>query len=516
MRRTLILVVLLCSFGLAAQEAAPVAPSRLTGLDEFVEQLRAQWNLPGMAVGIIQDGKIVFAKGYGYRDVERKLPVTTKTLFAIGSTSKSFTSLSLAILKDQGKIDWDKPIRHYLPTFQVQDPVASARLTLRDLLAHRSGLARHDLVWYSANFSSKDIFDRLRYLEMARDYRSAYEYNNLMYAVAGYLAGEVSGLGWEKLVQQSILDPLGMASTNFHVVDSEKAPDHALPYDEEKGIIKRIPFKALGGIGPAGGINSNLDDMLRYALMLLNKGKYGDRRLVSEAGLKQIQTPQTAMGTPMPFSELGYPSYGMGWVIHSYRGHLYVWHNGGINGFYTMLGLLPNDNVGLVILSNRLGHPASDILTYNIFDRLLGLDQVPWNQRYKELEAKQKQAEKDKQKDAAAVRKPGTHPSHELKDYAGKYENAGYGTLAITFADGKLKATLNELSVPLEHYRYDVFVVPAEGGDGDGFGEVKLSFFTNLEGEIESVAAPLQPGVSDIVFKRVVDKPEKAKSAAAN
>jgi CubicO group peptidase (beta-lactamase class C family) len=230
--------------------ATPAAP--LNGFDQFVDELRAQWNVPGMAVGIIQNGKIILAKGYGYRDLEQKLPVTPKTLFAIGSTSKSFTSLSLAILNDQGKVDWDKPVRQYLPAFQVQDPIASERLTLRDLLSHRSGLARHDLVWYSSSFTSGQIFDRVRYLEMNKDFRSAYQYNNLMYTVAGYLGGEVSGLGWEKLVQQSILDPLGMKSTNFHVADSEKSPDYALPYSEKRGSVKRIPFKPVEGIGPAG------------------------------------------------------------------------------------------------------------------------------------------------------------------------------------------------------------------------------------------------------------------------
>ncbi len=511
MRKTVVVLVFLCVSLAAAQQAQTTAPPTLDGFDEFVNSVRQQWNVPGLGLGIIQNGKVIFAKGYGFRNVEQKLPVTTRTLFPIGSTSKSFTALALAILHDDGKIDWDTPVRQYLPAFQLQDQVATERLTLRDLLTHRTGLARHDLVWYSSNFTRKQMFERLRYLEMSKDLRSTFQYNNLMFMTAGYLAGEVSGLGWEGLVRKRIFDSLDMKASNFSDADSQKSPDYSLPYAEVKGAVKQIPFKPIEEIGPAGGINSNIDEMLHYAQMLLDKGKYAGKQIVSEAGVKQVHSPQMVMGTAPRFAELGYPAYGMGWVIQSYRGHHYVWHNGGIDGFYTLFCLLPNDNLGLVILSNRLGHPAAEIVAYNVFDRLLGLEPVGWNQRFKDEEAKQKKAEEEQAKKASSTSKLGTHPAHDLKEYAGKYENPGYGTVTVTFAGDKLTLALNNISAPLAHYHYEVFTTPE---DSETVPQIKVQFNTNMDGEVDGVAIPLQPGVNDIVFKRVTEQSEKKTATA--
>ncbi len=505
MRKRLVVLAFLCgSLAAAAQQTQTSAPGKLDALDEFVNRVREHWNVPGLGLGIIQNGKVIFAKGYGFRNVEQKLPVTTRTLFPIGSTSKSFTALALAVLSDDGKVDWDTPVRQYLPAFQLQDQVATERMTVRDLLTHRSGLARHDLVWYSSSFTRKQMVERLRYLEMSKDFRSTFQYNNLMFMTAGYLAGEVSGLGWEGLVRKRLLDPLDMRATNFSDADSQQSPDYALPYAEIKGVVKRVPFKPIEEIGPAGSINSNIEEMLHYAQMLLDKGQYGGRQVVSEAGVKQVHSPQMVMGTAPRFAELGYPAYGMGWVIQSYRGHHYVWHNGGIDGFYALFCLLPNDNLGLVILSNRLGHPAAEIVAYNVFDRLLGLEPIAWSQRFQDEATKQKRAEEEQAKKASAARKPGTHPAHELKDYAGKYENPGYGTVTITLANDQLSLALNNLTAPLTHYHYEVFISPE---DSETMPPVKLQFNTNADGDVDGVAIPLQPGVNDIVFKRVVEKP---------
>ncbi len=495
-----VLLVLVAALAFAKDGPIP----ELRDLDHLITESAAQWHVPGMAVGIVRDGKVVFAQGYGYRNLEQKLPVTTKTLFPIGSVSKSFTALSIAVLNDRGKLAWDTPVRQYLPTFQLKDSVASERATVRDLLSHRTGLARHDVLWYSSDFTRKDIFERLQYLDMSKDFRSAYQYNNLMVMTAGYLAGEVSGGSWEKLVRETIFTPLDMAASNFDDADSQKSEDYALPYAEVKGAIKPIPFKPVHAIGPAGGINSNLDEMLHYTLMLLANGKYGDKRIVSESALKEIQSPQTVMGTSPRFTELGYPAYGMGWVVQAYRGHNYIWHNGGIDGFYSLVCLLPNDNIGLVILTNRLGHSASEVIAYSIFDRLLHLEPLPWGERFEALEAKGKQAAAEEEKQAVADRKPGTHPSHELREYAGTYENPGYGTARVTFANGKLSFALNTLSAPIEHYHYDVFMTPND--DENMLALTKLRFNTGSNGEIESLAIPLQPDVADIVFRRIEEK----------
>ena len=496
--RLLVILLFLATLSLAQQSNTDAA--KLQGIDGFAQQLLKEWNVPGMGMGIIHNGTIVMAKGYGYRDLEEKKPFTTKTLFPIGSTSKSFTALALAILKDKGKLDWDDRVRQYLPSYELSDPVASERMTIRDLLLHRSGLARNDLMWYGSGLTRKQIFDRLKYLSMGKGFRNTFDYNNLGYMTAGYLAGEVAGSSWEDLVRSSILTPLGMTTTNFSDTDSAKSQDYALPYDEVNGKLERIPFASTEAIGPAGSIHSSIDEMLHYAEMLLAHGKYDGKQIVSEANLTTIQSPQIVTGAPSPYPEQSAPVYGMAWVIQTYRGHRFVWHNGGIDGFYTMLALLPDDNIGVVIFADRLDPRApAEVLLRNVFDRMLDMTPVDWDSRFHEAEAKGKKAEDAELKKTEEERKPGTQPSHPLKDYAGTYTHPAFGNVVVTLEGDHLKFALNQMSAPLEHYHYDVFIVPHSQRR---LGDLKVRFETAMSGDIDSVVVPLEGDIPDIVFKR--------------
>lgn len=246
----------------AAAQAAQAEPAaKLQGIDDLVAQAMEEWKVPGLALGIVKDGKVIYAKGYGFRDVEHKLPVRTDTLFPIGSISKSFTSLAFAMLNDEGKVDWDKPIRTYLLEFQLYDPVASERATPRDLFSHRTGLPRHDIVWYSSDFSRADMVSRLKYLKPTKDFRSAYQYNNLTIMTMGYLEGKLTGLGWEGTIREKIFTPLGMTHSDLSVEDIEKTDNHALPYELKKEVVTQVPFHNIDTIGPAGSINSSIADM---------------------------------------------------------------------------------------------------------------------------------------------------------------------------------------------------------------------------------------------------------------
>ena len=496
-------IVLFFSSISIAQQSQPDT-AKLQGIDSFANQLLTEWKVPGLGIGIVHDGTVVLEKGYGYRDLEQKLPFTARTLFPVGSTSKSFTALALAILKDQKKLDWDDRVRQYLPSYELADPVASERMTIRDLLLHRSGLARNDMLWYSSDFTRKQIFDRLKYLEMGKGFRNRFDYNNLGYMTAGYLAGEVAGSNWEQLVRTSILDPLQMTSTNFSDADSAKSPDYALPYDEVDGKVERIPFASTAAIGPAGSVHSSIDEMMHYAEMLLSGGKYNGKQIVSEANLKTIQSPQIVMGAPSPYPELSDPVYGMGWVIQTYRGHHYIWHNGGIDGFYTLLALLPDDHLGVVVFTNRLDRTAAEVLARNVFDRMLGMPPVDWDSRFRETAAKVTEAENAERKKIADERKPGTQPSHPLKDYTGTYTHPAYGTVTVSIEGDHLRIALNRLSAPLEHFNYDVFIVPHPQRT---LGDLMVRFQTATSGEIDSVALPLEEDIHDIVFKRA--KPAK-------
>ena len=498
-----------------AAPAAPPAPatpaSKLQGLDALADQAMKQWKVPGVAIAVVQDGKVIYAKGYGYRDLENKLPVTTATLFPIGSITKSFTALTFAILKSEGKVDWDKPVRDYLPEFQMNNPVATEHATPRDLFSHRTGLPRHDLVWYSSDFSREDMVARLRYLKPYKDFRSAYHYNNLTIMTMGYLEGKVSGLGWEGAIREKIFTPLAMTHSNLSVVDIEKSDDHALPYELKKEVVTKVPFHNIDAIGPAGSINSSVDDMSHYLAFQLGDGKYDGKQIAAESDLHEMHSPQTAIPDPPPaFSlpGLGHFSYGLAWVATSYRGHNLVWHNGGIDGFYALLSMLPDDHMGVVVLTNLPHGQTPEVLAYNVYDRLLGLDQMPWFDRFKDLEAKGKHEEEEAKKNKHDDRIPGTHPSHNLADYAGEYRHPGYGVIKIAQKGDALELSVNKLGpFPLQHFHYDIFQVP-EDSDNIASGE-KFQFDMNKDGVIDRISANFEPALGeDIVFTKPPQKPK--------
>ena len=493
----------------AAQGAPQPAQSKIVSdLDSFVVAQTQRWKVPGVAIAVVQNGQVIYSHGYGLRDVKDNLPVTSRTIFAIGSISKSFTALSMGMLNDAGKLDWDKPVRQYIPDFQMYDPVASERMTPHDLISHRVGMAGHDLVWYSSDFSREELVHRLRFLQSDHDFRSGYHYNNMLVMTAGYVVGRVAGGSWEDFVRTRIFQPLQMNASNFSVADTEKTSDYSHPYakNEKTGVVSEIPFHPLEPVGPAGSINSNVEDMAKYAIFQLGNGKSGDRTLVSEANLKLNHTAQVPMPGGLPWKEIGPRSYGMGWVVTSYRGHPLWWHNGGIDGFYALLALLPDENFGVVILTNLLGDdPVPEIVSYHLYDRLLGLEPIDWAKRYQDLEQKQKAAEDEERKKEASEHKANTHPSHDLNAYAGRYENPGYGVMTIQRQGDALTGTLNKLSFPLQHYEYDVFETPDDPIATVDIG--KLRFQTGMNGDIDSIAAPFEPEAPEIIFTRV---PEKA------
>ncbi len=485
---------------LVAAAAALAVGQKLNGFDAFANQELRDWKCDGFAMAIVQDGKVILSKGYGLRDVKKNLPVTTKTLFAIGSATKSFTVTSLGVLVDQGKLDWDKPVRDYLPDFRLWDQFATERMTPRDLVTHRSGLPRHDLMWYNSPFSRQELFDRLRYLEPNKDFRTTFQYQNLMFMTAGYLAGHVAGTTWEQLVRKSIFEPLGMTSSNFSITESQKSADFSRGYQVVNDIPTDMPFRNIDSIGPAGSINSNIEDMTKYVMMHLAKGK----GVVSATNEMQMMMPQMAIQAPSPDKEVGDLSYGMGFFVTTYRGHKFVHHGGNIDGFSALVAFLPEDNIGLVILTNQNSSPLPAVVAYNVWDRLLGLDQVDWTARVKHSRALTKASEQDAKQKGYTTQRTGTHPSHDLPEYAGEYEHPGYGIVKIENASGALKIDYHGLGGTLRHFHYDVFEVPKD--DANPFSEEKVQFHTNLAGEIDSLGIPFESTLKDITFIKLADR----------
>lgn len=481
----------------------PVGVAMVNDLDAYIVRVMEEWKVPGLAIAVVHDGEVILSKGYGYRDVDEQWPVTDRTLFAIGSISKSFTVTLLGMLEDEGKLDWDEPVRRYLPDFRLYDEVATEYMTPRDLVTHRSGLPRHDLLWYGSALTRRELYERLRYLEPSREFRAAWQYQNLMFMTAGYLAERIEGRSWETLVRERILEPLGMSRSNFSVVDMQKADDFAYPYHETDGIVRQIDFRNIDEIGPAGSINSSVREMIDYVQFHIDKGNVGDEHLLSRSNAEQMQMPQMAIQGTVPYDELGHTSYGMGFFVTTYRGRKLVHHGGGIDGFISLLSFMPRERVGMIVLTNMTGNnPVPTLVTRGVYDRVLGLEPIDWISRAKEQEAEAEESAAPASEGDERVE--GTTASHALAEYAGNYAHPAYGMIEIAAEDDGLVATFHGESSRLERIHYDVFELPEN--PLIPFSGLRVLFRYDKRGDINELLVPLEPTVDDIVFARVAEE----------
>jgi CubicO group peptidase (beta-lactamase class C family) len=499
----------------AAQAARPLAQTAapLADLDAAVTKMMANWKVPGVAIAIVKDGKVILSKGYGLRDVKNNLPVTTNTMFPIASITKSFTVATLASLASEGKLSWDKPVRDYLPEFRMNDDVLTARITTRDLVTHRTGLPRHDATWYNVEMPRADIVGLLRYLDASKDLRETFQYNNLMFLTAGYLGGRLAGGTWEDAVRARVFKPLGMTSSNFSVDESKKSPDWAHAYQkDDREDVHEVPVLKADDVGPAGSINSNLDDMTQYLLMYLNGGRHGDTQVISQSDIRQMTSPHMIIPTTGIDPELGFNHYGMGLFVTTYRGHTIVHHGGNLDGFSLLLSFLPDDKAGVVILTNMDGTSLREVLTYHIYDRLLGLDRVDWNGRLMARYLAEKKAEDEATAKNYIPRREGTRPAHAMDEYVGDYAHPAYG--AISIARGTKETDLNVSyhgsTSTAAHWHYEQWKIPQNALDR--LARTDLAFNTDRQGNIASVSVPLEPTVKDIVFARQADRRMRERS----
>lgn len=479
------------------------AKDLLENFDPTIEKAIEDYGVPGLAIGVVVDGHLVYAKGFGYRDVEEKLPMTAETLFPIGSCTKAFTTFAVGNLVDEGRIEWDQPVIDILPEFRLWDQYATTNVTLRDLLTHRTGMPRHELVWYNSKMSKEEMLKRIRFLQPSFDLRSRYQYGNLMYFIAGLAMERATNKKWEDLVSERILLPLGMKNTNFSVDEMQKSENFAFPYLERKNTLKRMPFRNLSLISAAGCINSNVTDLSHWLKMLLAGGTYKSQALISPATLQELLAPQVIVPGVPETKESLLCAYGIGWVVFSYLGHYFVSHDGVSDGFTSMAGLLPAENIGIVILSNKNMTAFPRYLSFQIIDCLLELPYHDWIQEGLENIRKNKQSLKEKTMEEDLSRKKGTNPTHPLSDYVGIYEHPGYGKLEIALENNKLEAIYNELTFILDHWHYDVFRITEEKQDmAVSFEGKRFTFCNNADGDIGELIVPFEPVADDIVFKK--------------
>ena len=482
---------------------------KLGDLREHIEKALEHWKVPGVAVSIVKDGKVVLAEGYGYKDVENKVPMTPDTVLPIGSASKSFTSMAAAMLVEEGKMGWDTPVTEYIPAFKMYDPVATQLVNVRDMLCHRTGMPRHDLMWAISDhntFTREDLIRRVRYLESSAQFRQKAQYQNHMFATVGYAIEKVSGKTWEEFVQEKIMDELKMTDSNFSVADSQKTADFGLPYrhDDEKNIIP-ANFMELGAPGPAGSINSTANDMTKWMLMQLNNGKVGEKQLISEELLTEMHKPQMHyVILPFAFPEMQFPSLGLGWFTDVYRGSKMIHHGGNVTGFTALCALLPEENLGICILANMNSTFITYALRNEVFDRAMGITDGNWHVRFKD-EIDKLYGAMDEGKNALVDAKiPNTKPSLEISGYYGEYEHPGYGIVIVSKGakEGDLTATFNSTKLALEHYHYDQFLLSL-----DEYNTKLPSRFTiGVDGKVESLGVPFEGEIGkDIAFTRKIE-----------
>lgn len=496
---SVLILLLFVQVGIAQQ--APPEPD----FDAYVEKAMKDWEVPGLAIAVVKDDRIVFAKGYGVRELGGTAAVNEQTLFAIGSSSKAFTAAAVAMLVDEGRVKWDDPVTKYLPGFQLFDPYSTRELTVRDLVTHRSGLERGDLLWYASPYDRNEVLRRVRFLKPSWSVRSRFGYQNIMYLAAGQLQPAVTGKEWDDIVRERIFVPLGMNASSTSIRKFAGIDNVASPHSKIDDKLQKVAWRNIDNIGPAGSINSNVIDMAQWLRMNLGGGMYENKKILSAASVKEMQTPQTVIriegNNERLYPEAHFLTYGLGWFLSDFRGRKLVEHGGAIDGMRAEVAMLPEEKLGVVILTNRHGSVLPHVLMYRVFDAYLNVGaKRDWSaemlKKISALEAVAKAAEKKLEDD----RVKGTSPSLALEKYAGTYQNEMYGETKFVLKDGKLTSEFGpNFNGALEHWHYDTFrVVWRDRMEGKGFVVFKL----NAKGAPEVVTIE---GIGD--FTRMPDKP---------
>ena len=451
---------------LSAAPAAAQHSTRVPGvaeLDAYVAQTVKAWHVPGLAIAVVKDDSVVFAKGYGVRELGRPDAVDSGTRFAIGSTTKAMTAVALGMLVDAGKVRWDDPVIRHLPGFRVADPYVTRELTVRDLLTHRGGLGNADQLWYNTDYSTDEVVRRLATLEPAYSIRSRFIYQNIMYAVAGQVIAAASGMSWAEFLRTRIFQPLGMNATEATLGAVQGKPNVAVPHAEIRDTIRPVANRPVGAVAAAGSVWSSVGDMAKWMRFVLDSGRVGGQRLLSAASYREIMSPQVvAPQETYPALSIVKPhffTYGLGWFLQDYAGQAVAMHTGSIDGMSALIGLIPDRRVGVYVLANLDHAELRHALMYRVFDSYSGNPPRDWSTElhalFDRLEAQAAAAEKAQ----AQRRVANTQPTLPLDRYAGTYTNATYGSTTVSMLDGKLHLAFGRGSAsPLTHWQYDTFM----------------------------------------------------------
>ena len=498
------LALVIASIGVAQQD------KRLKGVEAELKAIMEATKAAGFAVAVVEGNRVVYAQGFGYSNYEKKIPVDANTLFAIGSVSKSFTSSILGQLRQESKLSFDDSPIKYIPDLRFYSDEMNRGITIKDMMCHRTGLPRHDMSWYLFPTHSKDsLMSRIAYLEPFTSVRSQWHYNNFMYLVQGVITERITGKSWEENIKERLLIPLEMTRSNTTINEMKSSPNAALGYGLKKdSVIYRESYYDIAAMGPAGSINSSVNDMSTWLITWLNKGKYKGKQILPESYVAEAISSQMVIKGALPDKE--YPdiylsNYGYAWYISSYRGHYQVAHGGNIDGFSANMAFFPSDSLGIVVLTNQNYSSLPSLVRNTIADRMLKEPSISWCKEYlKQKDAAAKESKKEKlPKELNQI--SSKQPSHLLTDYEGIFDNPGYGSIRVVNKNDSLYAQIKNKTFLLRHRFFDIFdaiEIADSGVATDESNAPRFNFSTNDEGKIAGINIKMESTIDrPILFK---------------
>jgi CubicO group peptidase (beta-lactamase class C family) len=463
MKKLSLLIILLCLL-----ITASFGQADLKKLDAYYAKALKDWDVPGMSIAIVKDGKVIFSKGYGVKEAGKSEAPDENTLYAIASNSKAFTSAAIAQLVEEGKLGWNDKVQKHLPYFELYDPYVSSETTIRDILSHRVGLGTFsgDLIWYRSTLSPEQIVRHLKYLPRAYDFRSGYGYSNVMFVTAGEVMKKITGKEWGQNIEERFFKPLGMTRSISTTKDISKKGNAATPHALIDGVHKPIAWEDWQSVAATGGIISSVKDMSQWMIANLNHGIYNGDTLFSKQSRNMLWTPHNSFPVDHTSADksVHLRGYGLGWGINDYRGRLRVGHTGGYSGMVSAVALIPDEKLGVVVLTNGMKPIFGPLVNYTI-DAFLKAPEKDWSG---ENLANYKKYKDTRIEERVNARVQNTKPSIAVENYVGEYVADSYGKITVKNEAGKLKILFEhtpDLNASLEHWHYDVWLMKFDKPD---------------------------------------------------
>jgi CubicO group peptidase (beta-lactamase class C family) len=476
--------------------------NRLPLIDGYIDSIMKQWNIPGLALGIVYKDQLIYAKGYGFRDVEAKLPVQPTTVFPIASNTKLFTATLATMLATEGKLDLDKPVKSYVPDLNFYNDELNAHVSMRDLLSHRTGLPRYDGIWVGSQANRKGAVSNIQIMKPQQSFRSGFIYNNMMYATAGYVMEEIMKKSWEDLINEKILLPLQMKSTFFSRQEMVQTKNYAKSYllPDTTSNLKINSFEAESeALGPAGTMKSTVEDMSRWMIVQLSNGRLNEKQLIPAKAIQETLVPHIISDNSNRWKELSHSLYALGRNVQTYKGFQIATHTGSIDGYYSNMTLMPDDSIGIFLVynSNRAGLMRTTF-AFPIIDRLLNLSYTDWNNRIWQEYEKSRIARDSFKDSVLKTQVKNTSPSHPLNAFTGTYTHPAYGSINISTSGNQLIFSFRKQKSLLSHFHYNQFTTKEE----DDVPIFRVNFIINSKGEIDKLTTrPFGDPEADFVKK---------------